>query len=158
MPPPLLLDPASLDFDNCVAGPEAIGRMNPQRHEFQLLDRVVYQDIEAGLFAGYHDVKPGAWWARAHIPGRPIFPGVLMIEVAAQLSSYICHAVLGREDDFLGFAGVDEVKFRGMVTPPARFVVIGKARSVKPRRTVSEIQGFVDGAFVFEGVVTGMFF
>jgi 3-hydroxyacyl-[acyl-carrier-protein] dehydratase len=155
MPPPAILDPATLDFSRPVADRAQIQAVNPHRHEFALLDAIVHFDPKQGLFAGYHDVREDAWWARAHIPGRPLFPGVLMIEVAAQLASYLTYAILERRG-FLGFVAVDKVKFRGAVSPPARFVVVGRPKQVKPRRTICETQGFVDGAMVFEGEITGM--
>ena len=155
MPPPIILDPASLDFDHPLATAEQIRRINPQMHEFALLDAIVHSDKEHGVFAGYHDIREDDWWVRGHIPGRPLFPGVLMIECAAQLASYLTHTMLDYEG-FIGFAGVDGVKFRGTVTPPCRFIVIGRGKSVKSRRSVCECQGFVDGTMVFEAEITGM--
>lgn len=155
MPPPLIVDPSTLDFDNVIADIEAIQKVNAHRHEFQLLDAIVYCDTEQKVYAGYHDVRPDAWWARGHIPGRPLFPGVLMIECAAQLASYLSTTVLDLKG-FLGFVAVDQVKFRGTVEPPARFVVVGKATELKRRRTVSLMQGFVENRFVFEAKITGM--
>lgn len=155
MPPPPFLDVRKLDCTNLIADRDDILELNPHRHEFALLDGICYSDPDAGLFAGFHDIREDAWWVRGHIPGRPLFPGVLMIEVSAQLSSYITHAVL-REDRFIGFAGVDDVKFRGAIAPPARFIVVGQAREIRPRRTISAVQGFVDDTMVFEGIITGM--
>ncbi|MBU0617953.1 MAG: beta-hydroxyacyl-ACP dehydratase [Planctomycetes bacterium] len=155
MPPPLILDPSTLDFEHMIADGAQIQRVNPHRFEFALLDAIVYCDKENGVFAGYHDVREDAWWVRGHIPGRPLFPGVLMIEAAAQLASYLTHDLLGFEG-FVGFAGVDNVKFRGTVTPPCRFVIVGRGKSVKRRRTVCEFQGFVGEEMVFEAEVTGM--
>ncbi len=155
MPPPVILDPAGLDLDNVVADQEEIMRFNPQRYEFLLLDRVVYFDDDSGIFAGYHDIKPDAWWTRAHIPDRPLFPGVLMIESAAQLSSYATHRA-GYGGRFIGFAGVDAVKFRGAVVPPCRLLIVGRATKLSARRTESVTQGFVDGTMVFEAQITGM--
>ena len=156
MPPPPILDLSSLDVENVVADLAAIQRYNPQRHEFQLLDRVIMFDREQQLFAGYHDVKPDAWWTRAHVPGRPLFPGVLMIESAAQLASYVWHAALDIEDRFLGFAAVDEVKYRGAVVPPCRLLMIGHCTKLTARRTVARIQGYVDSSLMFEATITGM--
>jgi 3-hydroxyacyl-[acyl-carrier-protein] dehydratase len=155
MPPPAILDPSTLNFSQLVADRDEILRVNPHRHEFALLDGIVYCDVEQHIFAGYHDVREDAWWVRGHVPGRPLFPGVLMIEVAAQLASYITHYVLEIKG-FTGFAGVDKVKFRGTVTPPARYVVIGHGKVVKRRRTVCYTQGFVGATMVFEGEITGM--
>ena len=155
MPPPVILDPAGLSDSPLIAGPEAVMALNPQRHEFQLLDGIVYANRETMTFAGFHDVRTDAWWTRGHIPGRPLFPGVLMIEVAAQLASFVTHQVQP-EDRFIGFAAVDGVKFRGAIAPPARFLVIGRAKSIKRRRTICDTQGFVDGVMVFEAQITGM--
>ena len=130
-------------------------RINPHRHEFALLHGIVHVDMETCTFAGFHDVTEDEYWVRGHIPGRPLFPGVLMIETGAQLASYLTHKVQPG-GGFVGFAGVDNVKFRGTVTPPCRFVVIGRGVQVKSRRTVCEVQGFVDDTMVFEAKITGM--
>jgi 3-hydroxyacyl-[acyl-carrier-protein] dehydratase len=155
MPPPVILDPAALDFSHLFATREQIEKLVPHRHEFALLDAVVNFDRESGTFAGYHDIRADEWWARGHIPGRPIFPGVLMIEVAAQLASFLGHLVNGH-DFFMALVGVDDVKYRGTVEPPCRFVVVGKALDVRKRRTKCATQGFVNGTMVFEAVITGM--
>jgi len=155
MPPPAILDPTSLDLSNPIAGPDQIAGINPHRHEFALLDGVVYCDVGNRVFAGYHDVREDAFWVRGHIPDRPLFPGVLMIEAAAQLASYMTHVILGAKG-FIGFAGVDKVKFRGTIAPPARLVILGRGKSVRRRRTVCETQGFIGDTMVFEAEITGM--
>lgn len=155
MPPPLILDPTTLDFSHLLADRTQIARVNPHRYEFALVDGVVLLDQEHGLYAGYHDVREDAFWVRGHIPGRPLFPGVLMIEAAAQLASFL-HRTLFPNTGFLGFTGVDEVKFRGTVAPPSRFVVVGRGIQLKPRRMICASQGFVGSTMVFEAVITGM--
>ena len=155
MPPPVILDPATFDFSKPVADREAVMRVNPHRHEFALLDAVTYIDRQRRVYAGYHDVREDAWWARGHVPGRPLFPGVLMIEVAAQLASYLTHELLGTEA-FVGLVGLGEVKYRGTVEPPCRLVVVGQALDVRRRRVECATQGFVDGRMVFEARITGM--
>lgn len=155
MPPPAILDPAQLDFKRLVADRAEIERVNPHRHEFSLLDAVLMLDTERAIYAGYHDIRADAFWARGHIPGRPLFPGVLMIEAAAQLASYLYHKVFSGQS-FLGFTGVDGVKFRGIVEPPCRLVIVGQGLQMKPRRMICHSQGFVGTAMVFEGEITGM--
>jgi 3-hydroxyacyl-[acyl-carrier-protein] dehydratase len=155
MPPTPILDPAELDFANLVADAAAVEAVNPHRHEFRLLDGVVLFDPVREVYAGFHDIREDAFWVRGHIPGRPIFPGVLMIEAAAQLASYATHQWLP-DIGFLGFAGVDDVKFRGMIEPPARLVMVGRRVDLRRRRVVSDMQGFVGSTMVFECVITGM--
>jgi len=155
MPPKALFDLASIDLNKIVADREAIYRVNPHRHEFQQLGGIYVCDHQAGIIAGYRDVRGDEFWVRGHIPGRPIFPGVLMIETAAQLVSYyVMTAEPGK--GFLGFGGVDEVKFRGAVVPGQRIIMLGKMVEMRPRRCVGATQGYVDGQLVYEGLITGM--
>jgi 3-hydroxyacyl-[acyl-carrier-protein] dehydratase len=155
MPPPVILDPATLDFANPLADRAAIERVNPHRYEFALLDGVVHLDTVQGLYAGYYDVREDAFWVRGHVPGRPLLPGVLMIEAGAQLASYLYHRLFP-DMGFLGFVGVDDVKFRGVVSPPCRLVLVGRGLQMKPRRMICATQGFVGSTMVFEATITGM--
>lgn len=155
MPPPPLLNLAQLSEATIVADRQAIEKVNRQRFEFQLLDAITHFDEASGTFAGYHDIRSDAWWTRGHVPQRPLFPGVLMIEVAAQLCSYAFQR-LSRCGQFLAFAGVDEVKYRDKVEPPCRFLILGKSLQCRPRRFIAQTQGFVGDTMVFEGKITGM--
>lgn len=154
MPPKSYLDIDKLDFDNVVASRDEIYKILPHRYEFMRLDAIVHMDPEK-MVAGYHDVRDDDFWVRGHIPGRPIFPGVMMVETAAQLVSY-CVMAGSQRTEFLGFGGVDDVKFRGSVSLGDRLVMIGKMLEIRPRRCKGEVQGFVNGKMVFQGIITGM--
>lgn len=155
MPAKPFIDLDTLDFDSLVADREGIYQVNPHRFEFAQLDGIVKLDYEQKVIVGYRDVGAEEFWVRGHIPGRPIFPGVLMIETAAQLVSYY---VVSNEPNkgFLGFGGVDGVKFRGQVVPGQRIVMMGKLVEMRPRRCVGDTQAFVDGKMVYEGQIKGM--
>ena len=85
---------------------------------------------DSRLLGAYYDVPEDAFWVPGHIPGRPIFPGVLMVEAGAQLCSYSCITAFP-EIDFMGFAGVDAVKFRGQVAPGDRLYLALKQVELK---------------------------
>ncbi len=155
MPAKPFVDPSKFDFDNLIADQEEIYTFNPHRYEFMLLDGIVHMKPEDRMIVGYRDVKGDEFWVRGHIPGRPLFPGVLMIESAAQLVSYFSHC-LEEGRGFLGFAGVDNVKFRGTVTIGDRLVIMGHMTELRPRRCKADTQGYVNGQLVFEGKITGM--
>ena len=155
MPPKPLLDLSQLDESKVVASREEIYGWNPHRHEFQMLERIFFVNYEDGTVAGYRDIKGDEFWVRGHIPGRPLFPGVLMIETAAQLVSYYAMTAT-RRHDFIGFAGVEGVRFRGQVVPGDRLVMVGKMLEIRPRRCIGTTQAFVKGEMVYEGVITGM--
>ena len=156
MPPETHFDPSRLDLENVLADQEAIRRFNPQRFEMEHLTAIVYLDAENHVFAGYKDVRSDEFWVRGHMPGYPLLPGVLMCEAAAQLCSYYVTSgklILG---DFLGFGGLENVRFRSPVRPGDRLVLIGKALKVNRRQLVANVQGFVGPTMVFHGDVTGM--
>jgi len=155
MPPLPVIDLSAIDMTNLCADREEIRSVNPQRYEMEHLDGIVHIDTERAMIVGFKDVREDEFWVKGHIPGRPLFPGVLMIEAAAQLACFYTRKVLG-SDRFIGFGGVDAVKFRGTVTPPCRLVLAGKALEVKPRRSVCYVQGYVDETMVFEAKITGM--
>ena len=157
MPPQFLIDLAGIDLNRVLFGPEQIREMNPQRGDMEMLDGIVHADSEKGQIIGYKDVREDQFWAPGHIPGRPLFPGVLMIEAAAQLASFYTRKFLGL-GGFIGFGGVDKVKFRAQVTPGQRLYILAHKQWHRHGRVCCECQGMVNGAFVFEATITGVQF
>jgi 3-hydroxyacyl-[acyl-carrier-protein] dehydratase len=156
MPPEQLLALDSINPDELVVDRDEIYRLNPHRFEFALLDGLCYLDMENLAAAAVVNVRDDAFWVRGHIPGRPLMPGVLMIEAAAQLVSYLVKRSQNLEQ-FFGFAGVDDVKFRGQVTPGDQLVLLGKLIELRrKRRAVGRTQAFVNGRMVYEGTIVGM--
>lgn len=152
-----ILDPSSIDLNSVALSKEEVLGLNRQRDEFEQLDRLVSIDLETGLAVGIKHQSPDEFWTRGHIPGRPLMPGVLMIEMAAQISSLIFHLKFDPEGKkFFGFAGVDGVKFRGTVEPGSDLVMVVRATRLRSRMASFEAQGFVDEKLVFEGEVTGI--
>ena len=156
MPPVWHLDPSQVDFSRALADREEIRRVNPQRFEMEQLDAIVYVDPEQHLVVGYKDVRPDEFWVRGHMPGYPLLPGVLMCEAAAQLCSYY---IVNRgllQGDFIGFGGLENVRFRGQVKPGDRLVLVGKGTRLNRRQTVFNVQGFVGPTMVFHADIIGV--
>lgn len=152
-----LLDPASIDLSSTAVTKEEILALNAQRDEFEQVDRLVSLDIDQGLAVGIKTQRPDEFWTRGHIPGRPIMPGVMMIEMAAQISSVIYHRKFETGGKvFFGFGGVNAVKFRGAVEPGDDLVMVVKAKALKSRMAIFDAQGFVNGKMVFEGEISGI--
>jgi 3-hydroxyacyl-[acyl-carrier-protein] dehydratase len=147
----------SFDLNAEVVSKEEILKLNAQREEFEQLDKLVYLDLEELTAVAVKKQTPEEFWTRGHIPGRPLMPGVLMIEMAAQLSSIVFHKKYETNGEvFFGFGGVNKVKFRGSVEPGANYVMMAKATKFRKRIAIFDVQGFVDGKMVFEGEITGV--
>src|SRR5436190_18956462 len=142
MPPPLHLDPAGLDFGRVVADLDAIRRVNPQRFEMEQLTAIVHVDPSQHIVAGYKDVSADEFWARGHMPGYPLLPGVLMCEAAAQLCPYYTMDQGLGEGDFIGFGGMENVRFRSRVRIGDRLVLVAKVTKFNRRQTTFNVQGF----------------
>ena len=156
MPPAPLVDPAAIDTSRALVDREGIRRCNPQRFEMEQLTAIVHLDLENKLVIGYKDVLPEEFWVRGHMPDYPLLPGVLMCEAAAQMCSFY---VVNRgllQGDFIGFGGLENVRFRGPVRPGDRLVLVGKGLRLNRRQTVFNVQGFVGTTMVFHADVIGV--
>jgi 3-hydroxyacyl-[acyl-carrier-protein] dehydratase len=155
MAPSLLVDLSKIDLNRVQIPIEEIRQSNPHRFEMEMLSGCIYLDPEKGQIVAFKDVRPDEFWVRGHIPGRPLMPGVLMIEAAAQMSS-LYYKRVQNDPRFLGFGGVDGVKFRGQVVPGDRLLLLGQAIEIRSRRAVFDTQGVVGDRLVFEARITGM--
>lgn len=156
MPPPLLFDLSRIDLTaKPVFDREDICRVNPQRFEMQHLDGIIWYNKEKRLVLGYKDVTQEEFWVRGHIPERPLMPGVIMVEAAAQLLSFFVRRVY-EVSGFIGFAGIESAKFRSVVEPGQRLYLLGQLTKFKRRKYSAVIQGVAEGTMVFETVVSGM--
>jgi 3-hydroxyacyl-[acyl-carrier-protein] dehydratase len=158
MPKDLILDFAEYDLNHVVADLDEIRKYNRQRFEMEQLTAVCYFSAEKAIAVGYKDLSADEFWVRGHMPGMPLLPGVVTCEIAAQLSSYFAQKVqvLG-PGVTLGFGGMNDVRFRGVVVPGQRIVVAVKQTKVrKGVLVVSQFQAFVDRNLVAEGEVLGV--
>ena len=156
MPPALLVDPAAIDTSRVLVDREGIGRFNPQRFEMVQLTAIVHVDVAKKLAIGYKDVEADEFWVRGHMPDYPLMPGVLMCEAAAQLCSFFCGYIRLHKGGFVGFGGMEDVRFRGQVRPGDRLVLIAKAARLHRRQPLFECQGFVDTNMVFQAKIIGV--
>jgi len=156
MPPPLLLDPDTLDLTRVVADLDTIQAVNPQRYEMEALTAIVMLDPARKLVAGYKDVTEREFWVRGHMPGMPLMPGVLMCEAAAQLCSYYVVTQKVFDSELVGLGGLEEVQFRQPVRPGDRLILVGKMTLENKRKSECVVQGFVGRKMVFNAKVYGI--
>jgi 3-hydroxyacyl-[acyl-carrier-protein] dehydratase len=152
----MILDPLQVDTNQVVCDREALRKINPQRFEMEQLDAIAFVDRDQHVCIGYKDVRDDEFWVRGHMPDYPLLPGVLMCEAAAQLVSYYTVTAGLKVGDFVGFGGMENVRFRGVVRPGDRLLLIGKGRRLHRRQTIFNVQGFVGKALVFHADIIGI--
>ncbi len=153
-----IVDLSSVDLTRDVVAEEELRRLLPHREQFQLLDGICHLDPERQCAVGYKDWPADPWWGAGHIPGRPLMPGVLMIEGAAQVASFLIKKFSTWEiDRFVGLAGLDNVRIRGVIEPPARvYFVSGDIRLSGRRLARMAAQVFCNGEMKMEMDLLGV--
>ena len=155
MPSPLLFDISSIDLNGVMISAEEVGKLNPQSGDMRHLDHVVWTNADYSQMLGVKLVRDNEFWVPGHVPGRPLLPGVIMIEAGAQLCS-IQYKRKTNRTGFLGFTRCDNVVFRGQVVPGDKLYLLAREVEHGPRRMISDVQGIVNGKMAFEARITGM--
>ncbi len=151
------VDLSTIDLNGMMMSPEAIQKLLPHRDVMFMLDGVVWHADDFTLAVAVKKIRDDEFWCKGHIPGRPILPGVLMVESGAQLASIMYYARV-KTDKFAGFTRIEDTAFRGMVVPGDTLYLVTREVKFSMRRFVADVQGIVDDKIVFESRVTGMLF
>ena len=155
MPVKLLFELEGVDLDRIEYTIEDLRKVNPHRFEFEQVTAIVAFQPDRRRVVGLREVREDEFWIRGHIPGNPLFPGVLMLESAAQVCSFYTGKVVSA-DGFLGLGGMDDVRFRGVVRPGEKLYILGAERVITPSRCQFDTQGVVNGKVVFEATILGL--
>ncbi|MBM3468289.1 MAG: 3-hydroxyacyl-ACP dehydratase FabZ [Alphaproteobacteria bacterium] len=98
-------------------GIEEIMSLIPHRYPILLVDRVESIQLDHRA-VGIKNVSMNEWYFQGHFPGKPILPGVLIVEAMAQTAAVLVMKTLGIKDEKLVyFMSIEEAKFRKPVVP-----------------------------------------
>lgn len=132
---------------------EEIMTILPHRYPFLLVDRIL--EIEPGKrIVGIKNVTLNEPFFQGHFPGKPVMPGVLLIEAMAQVGAVLLlKDIENRNEKLALFTGIDEARFRRQVTPgdQIRF----ELEVLKIKATMAKLRGraTVDGEMACEATV-----
>jgi 3-hydroxyacyl-[acyl-carrier-protein] dehydratase len=118
----------------------------PHRYPFLLVDRVTYHEKEVRI-QGFKNLTINEGFFQGHFPHLPVMPGVLQIEALAQLGGVmLAFTELGKDKTGF-FAGLENVRFRRMVTPGDRLdlemTVVAMRSKIAKMRGVAKVDGQV---------------
>lgn len=130
---------------------EDIHRLLPHRYPFLLVDRIV-DFVPEKSAVGIKNVTVNEPHFQGHFPGRPIMPGVLIVEAMAQVGGIVLTQMADVQDGLFMFAGIDKVRFRRPVVPGDQLIMTVELLWVKKRR-FGKMHGRaeVDGQLAAEG-------
>ncbi len=136
---------------------QEIIRLLPHRYPFLLVDRII--EVEARKrIVGIKNVTYNEPFFQGHFPGRPIMPGVLIIEAMAQTGGVLAFLSLPVEerDREVFFGGIDKVRFRRPVFPGDQMRM--EVEVIRQRRLVWGLSGktFVGEHLVCEAELLAM--
>jgi len=116
---------------------EAIQELLPHRYPFLLVDRVVSLEGDKRIVA-LKNVSANEPFFQGHFPGKPVMPGVLIVEALAQAA-----AILMRGDDDAEviplFMGIDRARFRRQVVPGDQLRL--EVETIQKRRSICKGAG-----------------
>jgi 3-hydroxyacyl-[acyl-carrier-protein] dehydratase len=131
---------------------EEIMQYLPHRYPFLLVDRIL--EVKAGEFIkGLKNVSFNEPFFPGHFPGRPVMPGVLIVEAMAQVGGILAYMTTQGhlEKKLYLFLGMDKVRFRRQVVPGDQLIM--EMTTIRSGKKVWKMVGkaLVDGILVAEG-------
>lgn len=120
----------------------------PHRYPFLLVDRVLECNVDEQTIVAIKNVTMNEPFFQGHFPGMPIMPGVLQLEVMAQVGGLLMNQVAGTDGQIPFFMGIDKAKFRRPVTPGDQLRIEVKILKLRSRSVKLDARAIVDGKVV----------
>jgi 3-hydroxyacyl-[acyl-carrier-protein] dehydratase len=134
-------------------GKAEIEEILPHRDPFLLLDEVI--EIAPGeRVVARKRVREDEWYLRGHFPGRPIMPGVLIVEAMAQTGAVAVLADEANRGKLALFAGIDDVRFKRIVEPGDELELTCELERVRGPIGRGKATATVDGELAARGTLT----
>ncbi len=124
----------------------------PHRDPFLLLD-VVTEIIPGKRVVARKLVREDEWYLAGHFPGRPIMPGVLMVEAMAQAGAVAVLSEPSNQGKLALFAGINDVRFKRLVIPGDELELICELDRLRGPIGRGAATATVDGELAVKGTL-----
>lgn len=127
----------------------AIMERIPHRYPFLLVDRIIAIDPQKWI-KGYKNVSFNEPFFQGHFPGKPLMPGVLILEAIAQVGAVLISSIPQAQNKIIVFAGIDKCRFKRQVSPGDRLDMYGEITRLRESIGKAACRATVDGELVAE--------
>ena len=132
---------------------EEIKKIIPQREPFLMIDEVE-EYIPGQSCIAYKHVNKDEYYFKGHFPGKPIMPGVLMVEALAQTGAVAILSMEENQGKNALFGGINNLKFKKQVIPGDTLKLEVKIIKKKGPIGIGEAIASVDGKIAVKGELT----
>jgi len=130
-----------------------IAEILPHRYPFALVDRI--EDFEPGKWArGRKCVTMNEGFFRGHFPGRPVMPGVLIIEALAQTGGVAMLSIPENRGKFALFGGIKNARFKKQVEPGDVLELYCELTEMRGPVGIGKAEARVNGALAVRAELT----
>jgi 3-hydroxyacyl-[acyl-carrier-protein] dehydratase len=128
----------------------------PHRYPFLLVDKILEMEPKKRI-VGIKNVSMNEPYFQGHFPGKPIMPGVLILESMAQTGGLLLlQEIPDRENKLLYFVAIDNARFRRPVVPGDQLRLEMKVVAWRGNLCKLDGRATVDGALVAEATLMCM--